>query len=153
MNIKQLRKEIVVPVLKFLDLYSKQAEDLVIGTACQESLGGEYIRQLNCNGNIGAFGIYQCELNTYEDLITNFLSYKPELKNKLEQLRTCLPIQIELCSNLAFATAVCRLHYYRIKEPIPVGIYAQAQYWKKYYNTELGKGTIEEYISNYNKFN
>jgi hypothetical protein len=29
---------------------------------------------------------------------------------------------------------------------------ALAQYWKKYYNTSLGKGTAVEAIANYNRY-
>jgi hypothetical protein len=35
---------------------------------------------------------------------------------------------------------------------IPDGLTGQAAYWKKYYNTALGAGTIDEYPANYRKY-
>lgn len=154
MNIKQLRVEVVRPVLQKLDLWNREAEDLLIGTACQESSCGYYIRQLNCEENIGAFGIYQMELATADDIFTNFLDYKQILKEKVLSFKTKTMDNAEnLKWNLAYSTAMCRIHYYRVKEQIPAGIYGQAQFWKKYYNTEYGKGTIEEYLHNWQKYN
>ena len=39
-----------------------------------------------------------------------------------------------------------RLLYRFVKEPIPSTIEDRAKYWKKYYNTEAGKGTPEHYL-------
>ena len=39
-----------------------------------------------------------------------------------------------------------RLYYLLIPEPIPKTIEERARYWKKYYNTEAGKGTPEHYL-------
>lgn len=152
MDIKQLREEIIKPVLEMLGLYSKNAENLLLGTACQESHAGEYIRQLGCKGDVGAFGIYQMELATHNDIWDNFLKYNKPIADKIKMLRIKeLSDSENLLFNLAYATAMCRVHYYRISEKIPDNIYGQAQYWKKYYNTELGKGTIEEYQQNWNR--
>ena len=149
MNIKQLRNELIRPILDYLELYSKKAEDLLLGTACQESHAGEYIRQLGCKGEVGAFGIYQMELATHNDIWDNYLKYKDDLALKVSKLKCPTMTDAQnLEYNLAYATAMCRIHYYRVKEAIPEGTYGQAQYWKKYYNTELGKGTVEEYLQN-----
>ena len=40
-----------------------------------------------------------------------------------------------------------RLHLLRCPGPIPDSLEGQAAYWKKHYNTILGKGTEEGYIS------
>lgn len=154
MDIKQLRTELIRPVLDKIGLWSKSAEDLLVGTACQESACGTYIRQLNCRGTTGAFGIFQMELNTHNDIWQNFLKYKPSLAEKIKALRIPSMTDAEnLEYNLAYAVAMCRIHYYRVPSSIPDGIYAQAQYWKDFYNTKLGKGSTEEYISNWCKFN
>lgn len=39
-----------------------------------------------------------------------------------------------------------RLKYKKIPELIPDTLQGRAEYWKKYYNTEAGKGTIKHYI-------
>lgn len=75
MNKKQLR-DLIKRVLVALDLHSESAENLLIGTAAQESALGEYIRQL---GNGPALGIFQMEPATFKDIVQNYLQYKPEL--------------------------------------------------------------------------
>lgn len=42
----------------------------------------------------------------------------------------------------------CRLFYKLIPEPIPPTVVERAAYWKKYYNTELGAGSVGEYVNN-----
>lgn len=42
----------------------------------------------------------------------------------------------------------CRLKYRLVPEAIPSTVEGRAAYWKRYYNTVAGKGTVEEYIAN-----
>lgn len=44
-----------------------------------------------------------------------------------------------------------RLRYLVISERIPVTVEGRAQYWKKWYNSTLGKGTPEHYIESIEK--
>ncbi len=39
----------------------------------------------------------------------------------------------------------CRLFYKLVKAPIPPSMSGRAEYWKRYYNTVRGKGTVEDY--------
>lgn len=39
-----------------------------------------------------------------------------------------------------------RLKYKLIPEPIPTTLHGRAKYWKQYYNSYLGAGTVEHYI-------
>ncbi len=48
--------------------------------------------------------------------------------------------------NPLLAMIFTRLKYKLIPEEIPKTIEDRAEYWKKFYNTELGKGTIEHYL-------
>jgi hypothetical protein len=47
---------------------------------------------------------------------------------------------------------MCRVHYLRCPGTIPAGLRAQAEYWKKYYNTPLGAGTVDGYVQAWEKF-
>ena len=49
------------------------------------------------------------------------------------------------------ATAMARIHYYRVPEKLPPkeDIKAMAVYAKRHYNTELGKATWEDYAEAY----
>lgn len=146
-NAKQLREHVVRPVLKQLDLWSESAENLILGTAAQESHMGSYIVQVKGP----ALGIYQMEPNTFNDIWTNYLEYKRVLVNKLEHFSKW-DTPTEMVGNLYYATAMCRIHYLRVREALPnyYDVSGMAKYWKKYYNTVKGKGTEAEFIANYN---
>jgi len=45
----------------------------------------------------------------------------------------------------------CRLYYLNIPKPIPTTLEKRARYWKKYYNSYFGKGTVSHYISSAKK--
>ena len=51
-------------------------------------------------------------------------------------------------SNIALQAAFCRLKYKRDKYALPKSndLKAQAEYWKRVYNTHLGKGTIKHFM-------
>jgi hypothetical protein len=49
------------------------------------------------------------------------------------------------------ACAFARIYYIRIPQAIPKELGAQAAYWKKYYNTTAGAGTVEHYTANYTR--
>lgn len=151
-NIAQFRESIVQSTLKDLLLYSTDAEELLIFTAANESLGGTYIRQVNGP----ALGIYQMEVETYNDIWQNYLKNKPSL---------CLiifsnfdagfqPSPDRLIYDLRFATAMARIHYARVKEPLPPSndVDAIYDYYKKYYNTTKGKADGFKAIMKYHDF-
>jgi len=39
----------------------------------------------------------------------------------------------------------CRLHYWRVPRSIPKTLDEQAAYWKNWYNTAKGAGTVEHF--------
>lgn len=146
---KQQLKELVESVLKGIDLYSEDATNLILGTIAQESGFGIYIKQIKGP----ALGICQIEPFTFEDILNNFLVYKPTLKAKIRGTCNIYELRSEsLVYNLAFSIAMCRIFYLRISEPLPNNLEDYAKYWKKHYNTHLGKGTEQEFINNYKKY-
>lgn len=146
----QLLNSVIRPVLKGLELWSEDAEKLVLGTACIESECGLWIKQLQDGPGIG---IYQMEAATFNDIWTNFLDYRPELKLKvLKWVFDYEPAAEEMAGNLYYATAMCRVHYYRVKSAIPSYLAGQAAYWKEHYNTEKGAGTTVQYLNSWNRF-
>lgn len=147
---KQFKDLIVVPTLLKLKLYSKAAEELVLGTALQES-HLTYLKQL---GGGPALGVFQMEPATHDDIWDNFLTYRNELGLIISELAgTCQ--SSEMTSNLAYACAMCRVHYFRVPDELPAAgdIAGQATYWKRHYNTPLGAGTVEEYMENWQRGN
>lgn len=49
--------------------------------------------------------------------------------------------------NPLLALIFTRLKYKKIPNPIPTDMQGRAKYWKQFYNTEAGKGTIKHYMS------
>lgn len=147
----QLKDYIIKPTLKELDLYSESAVNLLLGTCAQESHMGYYIHQIKGI----ALGIYQMEPNTYDDIYINYLDYRKELKDLTDAYASKKHDSNELIWNLRYATAMCRIYYLRVSEPLPDAqdVLALATYYKKFYNTPSGKGTITSFVRNYNKFN
>ena len=141
----QMLALVIRPALEKIGLWSRSAEELVLGTAIVES-GLTYLKQ---HGDGPALGHWQVEPATHDDLYTNFLNYRPELGSKLMQLRAAgLTLDENLATNLMYGAAVCRLCYYRKPDALPEAgdIEGQASFWKQHYNTIFGAGTVSKYV-------
>lgn len=147
------RKTVIKPTLTALNLGGNAAEELLLGTAVQESLNFTYREQV---GGGPAVSYYQMEPATHDDIWENFLNYRETLAEQVRSLLTSSEADKieELRDNDRYATAMARIHYLRVAESIPRAgdVRAQANYWKKYYNTPLGKGLPSEYITKWNRY-
>lgn len=146
MNKNDLQK-LIIDTLTPIGLSSPEIVGLLLGTCAQESHLGKYRKQL---GGGPALGIMQMEPATFRDIIENYLRYKPELQEKIKKASgvDCFDPN-DLVENDRLAICFARVHYLRVKETIPSTLEGWAAYWKKYYNTPLGKGTEEEFIRNF----
>lgn len=121
--------------------------ELLMGTCAQESHLGKYRRQL---GGGPALGIFQMEPATFRDIRDNYLAYHEDLRNKIMEISGVSALEPEdLVENDRLAVCMARAHYSRVREAIPASLDGWARYWKQYYNTPLGKGTVEEFVANY----
>ncbi len=154
LNPEQLRLYIIRTTLLHLDPvipYSMAAENLLMGTCAQESAMGKYRFQINGP----AVGIFQMEPATHQDHYANYLKYLDDMINKLFDINPRAGIHgfQWVPDDHWYAAAMCRVHYYRVSDPLPEdNPEALAQYWKKFYNTEQGKGTVEEFVKNYERY-
>lgn len=151
-DVGQLRTLIVEPVLIQLDLFSPVAVNLLLGTAAQESRMGQYIKQI---GKGPALGIYQIEPATHNDIWKNYLAYKPALADRVKKFAIMNPDADEMVGNMYYSTAMARVHYLRVRSPLPADandVQALARYWKLWFNTMQGRGTVEEFVRNYEKY-
>lgn len=144
MNLENLRELVIRPALQYIELWSQAAENLVLGTALVES-NAEYLHQVRGP----ALGLWQMEPATHDDIFANFLKYNATLRELVRELQTPAAIThgaSELIGNLYYGAAMCRIHYRRVKDPLPRAKdpEAMAAYWKAHYNTPLGKGTVEK---------
>ena len=146
---EHLREYVIRPTLKRLGLWSQSAENLLMGTVAQESKMGYYLHQLRGP----AVGIFQIEPATHDDVWEHYLDYREELGDKISEL-TYLPTSDSLIHNLAYSTAIARIVYLRAPEALPVAedLPGLARYWKKYYNTQAGRGTERQFINSYEEY-
>jgi hypothetical protein len=141
---KQFR-ELITVVLQEANLYSPDAVELLMMTAAVESRMGTYLRQIRGP----ARGVFQMEPSTEADLWKHYLAYKDATAEAIKRYDTAGTDDIYW--NLAYQILMARVHYLRVKEPLPsrYDLQAMAAFWKKYYNTHLGKGTPEKAIQAY----
>ncbi|EPZ5422315.1 hypothetical protein ACXOL9_004754 [Vibrio parahaemolyticus] len=174
MDYEQLLEYVVIPVLRNTGFHSLSAEQQLMGTIAVES-GGEFIAQLN---NGPARGLFQMEPNTHFDIYKNYLRFKADrLEMAASYLNECeysdLSYALDdinhggddenlkiactdisngsLIHNLAYQVIMCRIHYLRVPDALPPAgdIDAMAAYWKEHYNTEKGKGKVEDFVAKF----
>lgn len=131
--------------------FSQDAVDLLVMIACHES-------QLRFTKQIRgpALGLFQMEPETHDDIWKNFIT-----KNQKREFAVAkfLPSRHSLYENTAellqtdvrYATVMARVFFQRFREPIPTTDLGKAEYAKKYWNTELGKATVRDYLTAYQR--
>ena len=152
-SISQMRSLVKATCSKMGEKYaSDDAVELILATGIVESRY-EYIRQM---GDGPARSFWQVEPATCVDNLMHYLKHRPELMRKCAEAslvdvkhwqnydeRVWAEI---LEKNIAAGIVHCRLKYWRVPKKMPSSIEGQAAYWKKYYNSEGGKGDPEHFI-------
>jgi hypothetical protein len=120
--------------------------ELLMFTAAAETHCGTWLWQHTNLDEIPdnlAYGIFQMEALAYRDACNYILRYKPNY---------IVPPRKRLITDLQLAIWTARCYYLRFAEPIPKDEEGLARYWKKYWNTEKGKGTIDAALWKYLEF-
>lgn len=154
MNVKQLRENVIEQVLKGelseLIPYSHEAVHLLLMTAAHESMMGTYIQQVGGP----AQGIYQMEPATEKDIYENYLAHRRTIQRVVDSFVPSERPGDQLIGNLYYATAMARVHYWRVPTALPRMknyedkyhyVQALAVYAKEYFNTHLGKAKVSDY--------
>ena len=142
-------RSLIQSTLTPIGLYSRDAEELLMATAANESHLGEYRRQVNGP----AIGIFQEEPEDFRDIDENFLAYREPLLHRIDTLsRSCTVEDLE--NNDRYAIAICRVHYLRAPEPIPSaddleGIW---NFYKRRYNSADGAANERAFMACYRKY-
>lgn len=148
----QLRELIIKPTLISLQLYSESAVELLVFTCAAESKGGTYIKQLKGP----ALGIFQIEPATYNDLWQNYIKHRPDLTliMSLNFNANFMPDEERMIYDLRYSCAMARIFYRRVPEVLPAAddIDGMWAYYKRYYNTHLGKATKQHAVAAYHRF-
>jgi|TARA_Y100001938_G_scaffold150482_1_gene241606 hypothetical protein len=94
-----------------------------------------------------AVSFWQLEPETIRDMWDNYISYRKPLIEACYKLGLIEANKVfSVFSNIALASAFCRIYYRRKPGAIPKTMPARAEYWKKHYNTYKGRGTVDHYI-------
>jgi hypothetical protein len=143
-NATQFLENVIIPTLDHLELNSKSAQVLLLGTALVES---DLMHLVQIKGIAESF--YQIEPNTANDIWCNYLDYRDDLADKVRALMIeAFDRFDQIDGNLFYATAMARIHYLRVPTelPMPENITELATYYKEHFNTHLGKSTVENSI-------
>jgi hypothetical protein len=145
--------DVIRPALQAIELDSAAAEQLLLGTALQES----DLRATVQDGGGPALGYFQMEPNTHNDIWTNYLAFHADLAGKVRSLAGVAagaPNARILVTNHRYAAAMTRVHYLRVSAPLPAAgdVMAMADYWKDHYNTSGGAGSAEQFVGKWNSF-
>jgi hypothetical protein len=146
----QLRNYVIAPALEHLGMGGLAAENLLLGTAAAESEMGTWLVQLSGGP---ARGVFQMEPRTLHDLRVNWLDFHPDLSRLVDLLLYPHDSpEVQLVTNLAFATAVARCEYRRHPPPIPDAndLLGLGRYYVKWW-CRGGKGTVEKFVSAYQR--
>ncbi len=151
MNHKQIRS-LIKDTLQKMGMWSQEAEELVFLTGMVES-GYDYIYQI---GSGIARSFWQVESATSKDCIDNYLKFR---KKKLEIVCDIMDVEPDrllsmsdedlkhlLWGNIYAGIIFCRIKYWRVPKKIPFELEEMARYWKAYYNTEGGAGTVTHFL-------
>jgi hypothetical protein len=142
-------------VLTEIDLYTANAEELLVATMAHESLGGTYLIQEGFTLETSpALGIYQMERKTHDSLVKELTGYAQNIIQVCCHFSSTMPDAEEMIWNIKYATIMARHYYLSFPEPLPeVGdIDGIFDYYKRFWNTSAGAATKDEFVQHYNEF-
>ena len=93
--------------------------------------------------------------SSHDWLWSGYLARKPSIRTKIRGLSGSWKFfsarPDELIGNLNYAVAMARLRYWVVPSPLPEAnnIAALGQYWKTYYNSIHGSGTVDKFVNAY----
>jgi len=141
---KQL-DENILDVCKTLGFGSNNNAHLMLSeTAQQETRYGE---ALDYSWGVGV-GIMQFDLGGFDDTKNRTSKENKDLIKKVYDIDIDKTSLDNLRYSPLLSTIYARLFYLLRPGAIPTTLEGRAQYWKTYYNSIKGKGTVEEYIKN-----
>jgi hypothetical protein len=144
-NEKQLREFVVVVCGVLGHGASGGAVDLLMETAAQETHCGQF-RDPTPRG--AGRGVFQMDLIAFNDIRNR--ARVADINMVIDNFGVDIRIvnHDALDHSPLLAAIFCRLFYKLLPSAIPSTMGERAHYWKRFYNTEVGKGTVSEYINN-----
>ena len=147
----EFRQLIVRDTLQSIDEWTPVHENLLLGTAAQESSMG---LRLKCGRLLG---IYHISPNTHRAVWDKYLLHHPELASRVRGLAGQHSFirdpHGELISNLKYATAIAWLIYRRAEQALPADddVPGLARYWHRHFRNKAS-ASIAEFITSYQRY-
>lgn len=156
--------------------YVSRVESLLFMTVAHESGGFQWRRQQRWQGGkavgplrdyVGAYGLIQMERDTVAWML-DWLQDRPDVQTRCQRYladfgdpegmaQLAYGSPEDVCKRLetpdgdTIGLALCRLRYLVVPEAIPAGLDAQGAYAKRYYNTDAGRATPQDYVEAYRR--
>jgi hypothetical protein len=144
------------------EAYAARVAELLLGIAAHEShLVERRQRGFGWESNRGAWGLWQMEEVAVAE-VCRYLALRPDVSVRVGRFVFGWDVPAEWWRSFDNGTllralsgwprlgvALARVYLLRIPKPVPRGYLDQAEYWKRWWNTEAGKGTVKEYLRNW----
>lgn len=151
LDIVDLRLNLVRPILKRCQLWSRASENLIIGTGLAES---EFTFITQRGGP--ALSFWQIEPPTFTWLIHRLSADRDLMILVLRTLSMAtLPDDPALLlSNIGLACLLARLKYWYNPAPLPNAddIEGLARYWNKIYCTNIDENRVQRFVKLYDRY-
>ncbi|OUS10224.1 hypothetical protein A9Q89_11505 [Gammaproteobacteria bacterium 53_120_T64] len=147
----EFRQLIVQASLKAIDEWAPAHENLLLGTAAQESSMGLSLKR----GRL--LGLYHISPKTHRSVWDKYLIDHPDLASQVRGLAGQHSFiqdpHGELITNLKYATAIAWLIYRRNDEalPEPDDIQGLARYWHRHFRAKAS-ATVDDFASSYHHY-
>lgn len=144
----EFRQLIVRDTLRSIDEWAPAHENLLLGTAAQESRMG---LNLKCGRLLG---IYHTSPKTHRAVWDKYLLHHPELASRVRGLAGQHSFikdpHSELITNLKYATAIAWLIYRRVEYALPTAedVPGLARYWQRFFRAKAS-GQVADFIASY----
>ncbi len=142
-----LRHLVIRDTLNYLDDWSLAAENLLLGTAAQESgLGG-----WNKGRRVGLYHITPTmHRAVWDKYLVNNPSLASEVRGMAGQQSFFRAPHGELVTNLKYATAIAWMIYRRANQQLPdaQNPIELGKFWHRHFHPKA-KGTVADFVSNY----
>lgn len=149
---EELRTFVIRPTLKQLGEWTQAAENLLLGTAAQESGLGFHLQEQGRGG----LGIYQITPAQHISVWDTYLVSDPDLASEVRGLASQHEFlanpHMELATNLSYATAIAWMLYRRANKPLPDedDAFGMAVLWAHCFHYPA-PASVEDFMENYRK--
>lgn len=145
-----LRQLVIRPACEAIGLYSLAGEELLLGTACQESKCGTFLKQLGDGPALGIFRWSRARMMTYGRTSSATAGSRRQAGSADARWARCCGggVQPPLCRRDVPQVLPGQGSAARRGRDLQ----AQATYWKRFYNTPRGASAEAEYLTNWRRF-